>query len=168
VRAWSTMYRLRGRKPGRDDGEASNRGGTAQISCASLGHSGGKSRMDRRSRSCISRTSRVPCVKWPPSLALATVAEDSSRCGPMRSILTIAILILLLLTLWDSFEVMVFPRRVMRSFRLTRAFYRYTWRPWRFVGCRIKPGRTREAYLSVYGPLSLLGLFATWVAILIF
>src|SRR5262245_35959847 len=147
------MYRLRGRKPGRDDGVAIVRGGIAQIGYASLGHPAGKSRMNRGSGSSISRPCRLPRVKWLPLPALVTDRpQDPHRCGPMRSILTIAILILLLLTLWDSFEVMVFPRRVMRSFRLTRAFYRYTWRTWRFVGCRIKPGRTREAYLSVYGP----------------
>ena len=33
------------------------------------------------------------------------------------------------LVLWDAFETIILPRRVTRRFRLTRAFYRYTWIP---------------------------------------
>ena len=86
----------------------------------------------------------------------------------MRTILALASLALLLFILWDSFEVMIFPRRVTRAFRPTRVYYRTLWKLWRFVACRVKRPRYRETFLSVFGPLSLLGLFATWIFILIF
>jgi hypothetical protein len=76
-------------------------------------------------------------------------------------------LALIVLALWDAFEAMVFPRRVTRTYRPTRLFYRSTWMVWRLIACWMNPGRRRESFLSIFGPLSLLGLFATWVAILI-
>jgi hypothetical protein len=86
----------------------------------------------------------------------------------MRPLLALASLVLLVLILWDSFEAMIFPRRITRTIRPTRFFYRTTWMAWRFVACRMKPGRRRETFLSLFGPLSMLALFATWVAFLIF
>ena len=77
-------------------------------------------------------------------------------------------LCLLLFILWDGFEAMVLPRRVTRKFRVSRMFYRVTWRAWRFIGRRLPPGKRRETYLSVFGPLSLLMLFAVWAGSLVF
>ena len=37
----------------------------------------------------------------------------------------------ILVILWDAFETIVLSRRVSRRFRLTRAFYRLLWTPWR-------------------------------------
>jgi hypothetical protein len=85
----------------------------------------------------------------------------------MGIILAFASLTLLVVILWDSFEVMIFPRRVTRAFRPARLYYRMSWRLWRLVACRMKRGRRRETFLSVFGPLSLLGLFATWIFFLI-
>jgi hypothetical protein len=77
-------------------------------------------------------------------------------------------LALIALTLWDVFETIILPRRVTRQFRLARMFYRSTWRPWSAVARKI-PGRNyRESFLSFYGPLSLLGLFAFWAVGLMF
>src|SRR5262249_51919855 len=90
------------------------------------------------------------------------------REGLVGSILAIASLAVVVAILWDSFEAMISPRRVTRRFRPTRFFYRTTWMLWSFVARRIKPGRRRETFLSLYGPLSMLALFATWVALLIF
>ena len=59
------------------------------------------------------------------------------------------------------------PRRVRRRFRLTRSFYRLTWVPCRALGRRLRPGNFRENLLSVFGPLSLLFLLATWAFILV-
>jgi hypothetical protein len=75
---------------------------------------------------------------------------------------------LILLIYWEAFETIVFPRRVSRRFRFTRVFYRATWVPWRAVGLRWKSAKRRESFLSVYGPLSLLMLLVTWIAVLIF
>jgi Ion channel len=74
---------------------------------------------------------------------------------------------LVLAIYWEAFETIVFPRRVSRRFRFTRAFYRATWIPWRTIGSRLKSGKPREKFLSVYGPISLLFLLLTWVALLV-
>lgn len=75
---------------------------------------------------------------------------------------------LLILILWDAFEVIVLPRRVTRRFRFTRFFYRSTWIPWSWVARKIPSGKWRDGYLSVYGPLSLLFLLIAWAVGLIF
>jgi len=70
---------------------------------------------------------------------------------------------LVLWVLWEGFETIVLPRRVTRRFRLTRLFYRRTWIPWaNMVGSIVPPG-SRETWLSVFGPLSLLLLMSIWV-----
>jgi hypothetical protein len=74
---------------------------------------------------------------------------------------------LVLLVYWEAFETMIFPRRVSRRFRFTRAFYYATWVPWRAIGSQLSPGRSRESFLSIYGPISLLLLLVTWVGALI-
>lgn len=66
----------------------------------------------------------------------------------------------------DAFETVILPRRV-RGVRLSKIFYRLTWRPWRAIAARMTPGDRRETYLSYYGPLSLLMLLVLWGVILI-
>src|SRR5262245_38968345 len=74
---------------------------------------------------------------------------------------------LIVAVLVDVFEVMLLPRRVNHR-RLTRLFYRAAWGLWWSVGRHRKPGKRRETYLSVFGPLSLLALLATWGLVLLF
>jgi hypothetical protein len=74
---------------------------------------------------------------------------------------------LLLLTLLDVFETIILPRRITRRFRLSRFFYRVTWRPWALAARWIRNSNRRESCLSFFGPLSLLGLFGVWSAALI-
>ena len=74
---------------------------------------------------------------------------------------------LIWLALYDAFETLVLPRRVTRRLRFARAYFRAAWSIWRWVCDLIPPGRTRESTLSVFGPLSLFGLFASWVAIIV-
>jgi hypothetical protein len=76
-------------------------------------------------------------------------------------------LILLGVVLLDAFETIVLPRRVSRRFRLTRLFYRFTWRAWVAAVRRVLPDGWREDYLGVYGPLSLLLLLGLWATGLI-
>jgi hypothetical protein len=76
-------------------------------------------------------------------------------------------LILIVLTLLDGFETMLQPRRVTHRFRFARTYYRYSWSVWHAVATRIGRLKWREAFLGVFGPLSLLGLFASWIAALI-
>lgn len=75
---------------------------------------------------------------------------------------------LVLLVLWETFETIVLPRRVTRQFRVTRAFYRYTWVPWRALARLRRTRKKRDALLSYYGPLSLLMLLAFWAIALVF
>jgi hypothetical protein len=69
--------------------------------------------------------------------------------------------------LMEAFEAMVLPRRVMRKFRLNRWFYRLNWPVWLFLSRAFRASKRRETFLSVFGPLSLLALFASWVVELI-
>ena len=70
--------------------------------------------------------------------------------------------LVLLIILWDGFEVIILPRRVTRRVRLSRLFYLSTWKVWSFVARRVRSNKRRERYLSFYGPLSLLLLIAVW------
>jgi hypothetical protein len=80
---------------------------------------------------------------------------------------TLCGVLLIVVTLIDCFESLVLPRRITRRWRPTRLYYRCGWWLWR-GGCRLIPaGRYRENTLSIFGPLSLLGLFVCWVAALI-
>jgi len=65
-------------------------------------------------------------------------------------------------TLWDAFEEIILPRRVTRSFRFARFFYRFTWRLRSSVAERIHDDKRRETYLSTFGPLSVLRLLGVW------
>jgi hypothetical protein len=86
----------------------------------------------------------------------------------MPYVAAIAGVFLLLVILWDGFETIILPRRVTRRLRLTRLFYRATWMPWSATARRMRPGKRRESFLSVYGPMSLLLLFVLWATGLIF
>src|SRR5690242_1833491 len=73
-----------------------------------------------------------------------------------------------LIVIWDAFEAIILPRRVTRRFRLTRLFYRVTWRPWKFCACLIRNRKSSEALLGIYGPISLLLLLGVWAVGLVF
>ncbi len=74
---------------------------------------------------------------------------------------------LILGTLLDGFETILLPRRINRRFRYSRLYYRGGWTVWRRAAMALPAGRLREAMLGVFGPLSMLGLFASWIAGLI-
>lgn len=76
-------------------------------------------------------------------------------------------ILLILMVLWETFETIVLPRRVTRQFRLTRFFYRSTWRPWAALAEMRKTKKKRDSMLSYYGPLSLLLLLAFWAFTLV-
>jgi hypothetical protein len=62
----------------------------------------------------------------------------------------------------DAFEAMLLPRRVRRSVRFIRYYFKLSWGAWGSIGNRMKPGRTRDAFLSLYGPMSMVGLLSCW------
>ena len=42
-------------------------------------------------------------------------------------------IVVILLVAQDAFETIVLPRRVTRRIRITRLFYRITWKGWKFL-----------------------------------
>src|ERR1051326_4726065 len=76
-------------------------------------------------------------------------------------------ILLVIAVLWETFETIVLPRTIVRQIRLTRLYFRVSWRLYR---CFAPPGGSpfRESYLSAFGPLSLLGLIGCWVVAMIF
>jgi hypothetical protein len=80
----------------------------------------------------------------------------------MSALTATASLILIALVLWDAFEAMLLPRRVTRQLRFARLYYVYSWRPWAAMARGFRPGKRRNVLLSLYGPLSILGLFSVW------
>ncbi len=85
----------------------------------------------------------------------------------MRMLVGIVGVGLVALILWDTFETVVLPRRVARRVRLTRLFFRGTWQVWTLAAVRIRRPAWRENFLSLFGPISLLLLLATWAASLV-
>lgn len=86
----------------------------------------------------------------------------------MPSIAAVAGLVIIAAVLLDAFETVVLPRRIQRSFRITSWFYRHTWVPWARFSRQFKSINRREAFLSYFGPLSLIVLLGFWAAGLIF
>jgi Ion channel len=83
----------------------------------------------------------------------------------LTGILGVAVILIVMV---DAFETIVLPRRVTRKIRLTRMFYRSTWAIWT-AGLRFIPSAKRQqAYLSIYGPASLLFLLFIWATGIIF
>jgi hypothetical protein len=85
----------------------------------------------------------------------------------LHTIAFIAGLLLIFATLLDGFETILLPRRISHRYRYSRIYYRNCWRIWRKIAANVFEGRRRESMLSVFGPLSLLGLFGSWIASLI-
>jgi hypothetical protein len=68
----------------------------------------------------------------------------------------------------DAFEVMLLPRRVRRTLRPVRIFFRSSWGLWSSIAQHMKRGRRRDAFLSLFGPLSMVLLLLLWTLGLIF
>jgi len=86
----------------------------------------------------------------------------------MRVFASIFAVALMFAVLLDAFEAMILPRRATRKYRPARLYYRVFWFVWTHVAHVIRRRGIRQHFLSVFGPLSLLGLFAVWVTLLIF
>ncbi|HEY6046454.1 MAG TPA: potassium channel family protein [Pyrinomonadaceae bacterium] len=69
---------------------------------------------------------------------------------------------LVAVVLWETFETIILPRRVVRRVRLTRLLYLLTWQPWSMVARATRNNRRREKLLSFFGPLSLIMLLTVW------
>src|SRR3954468_17841140 len=93
-----------------------------------------------------------------------TLDQSIQRMRFLASILAVAIIFAVFL---DAFEAMVLPRRATRKFRPARYYYRVFWNVWVRVAHQFKGRGMRQHFLSIFGPLSLFGLFALWVMVLI-
>src|SRR5690242_4192645 len=85
----------------------------------------------------------------------------------MQILAAVGSIAIIVIVLWDAFEVIILPRRVTRKFRLARLFYRVTWLPWKWRAPRMKKISSRESFLGFYGPVSLVFLLIVWAAGLI-
>ncbi len=86
----------------------------------------------------------------------------------MRIIAALAGITIIVLVLVDGFESIIQARHVTRRYRYTRLFYVMNWSLWRRLAMHIPAGPHRDDQLGRFGPVSLLGLFASWMAALIF
>lgn len=73
-----------------------------------------------------------------------------------------------MLLLWEIFETIVLPRKIDRKLRLTRYYYLTGWLLYGKLSDFISDSKRRTAFLSIFGPFSLIGLFLVWAAALVF
>src|SRR6476620_259390 len=85
----------------------------------------------------------------------------------MRFLATALGIAILFVALLDAFEAMVLPRRATRKYRPARLYYRGFWLVWCRAASLIRRRGVRLHFLSIFGPLSLFGLFSLWVTSLI-
>jgi hypothetical protein len=85
----------------------------------------------------------------------------------VRFIIGLVGLLLIVGILVDASEAVLLPRRVTHGYRFARLFYRATWEVWRKLAAFISSPRRRESLLSLFGPLAVIVLFATWAVGLI-
>ena len=85
----------------------------------------------------------------------------------MRTLELIVGLVCVLTVVVDAFQTIILPRRPSGRWRLTAFFFIATWPLWRGVARRMKDGRVREKWYSVYGPLSILLLLVLWALLLV-
>ena len=65
----------------------------------------------------------------------------------MHFIASVIGVVLIVLVLVDGFEAVLLPRQVIHRFRFARAYYRGTWRVWRFAARGLPPGQ-RSAWMK--------------------
>src|SRR5215831_6682686 len=76
-------------------------------------------------------------------------------------------LMLLSVALWDAFSTIVLPRTVGVVLRPARVFYHVSWRLWRVVGLWFSNRRTRQIFLTAFGPFSVFLLLGLWAVMIL-
>src|SRR5215813_725781 len=71
-------------------------------------------------------------------------------------------ILLAVVVLWDAFQTIILSRQVAPRLRPTRVFYRALWSPLRAATQNLPPSRRKENVLTVFGPLSVILLIASW------
>lgn len=85
----------------------------------------------------------------------------------MHAVVGVLGIVLVVATFRDVIATVVTARRE-RRFSAYNRYYILTWRLYRSLGERIDDPKRRERFLAPYGPMSLVGLLAVWVALLMF
>ena len=67
----------------------------------------------------------------------------------------------------DEVATLITTRRLKRR-SPTQVFYRLSWTAWARVGRRMDDEDQRESFLSVFGPISLLGLLIVWIVLFMY
>jgi Ion channel len=99
-------------------------------------------------------------------LGPSNLALGLGAVGVVEFLAVVAGFVVVLVAASDAVSTLVTTRRRRGRHWPTQVFYRRTWRAWVAIGRRAGP-ELREGFLAVYGPLSLLGLLVTWVALLV-
>src|SRR5579859_4109798 len=86
--------------------------------------------------------------------------------APMRLLVSFIGLVLVLLTLWDVFSVMVVTRRATRQLQLSSLLISVFRRLYIGVGRFLQDRSQRENFLGILGPLLLFVRFALWAVVL--
>jgi hypothetical protein len=85
----------------------------------------------------------------------------------MQIVFALVGIALVIFILLEAFEALVLPRRVLRPDRFTSLYYQFAWGLWTTLTRVVWSARYQQTFLSIFGPLSLLVLFAIWAAGLI-
>ncbi|MGH7361602.1 MAG: ion channel, partial [Candidatus Methylomirabilales bacterium] len=80
----------------------------------------------------------------------------------MNGVYVVAGLVVVAVTLADAFDTLVSTRIRTGRWWPTDVYYRTTWKLWRRMCSSIPKLSRREAALSLFGPLSLIGLLVGW------
>lgn len=70
--------------------------------------------------------------------------------------------------LMDAFQTIILPRRASGRLRISHLLLSAVWFPSRVIAGLMKRSRSRESFLSYFGPLSLVLLVIAWALGLIF
>ncbi len=81
----------------------------------------------------------------------------------------VAGIVIVVLTLGDVFQVVIVPRATGRRFRVSFYLWREMWHLWPAIGWRLYPQNSdsREEFLAMFAPFTLVVLLAMWVGLLI-
>jgi hypothetical protein len=88
--------------------------------------------------------------------------EGREEFQSLRTLAIVVGLFLIVACLQDIFEAVLLPRRIDREWRFMYFFYRLGWGIWSSVARRMRPSRSRESVIAIFGPLSMVLLFALW------
>ena len=144
--------------------------GTLRVPSAASAHAGSRHTVCAYYIDAIGVASRRPTmvILLRTGARIRSVPLDHGKEMFVEIIGILFSLFMIIGILVEGFETIVVPRRVVHRFRYTRLYYRVSWRAWRTIASRLGNAKRREAMLSWFGPLSWVGLFASWALGLVF